>query len=448
MIHLQKTAVAITLSSLLVACGSSGGGSDKTPTPPPTYDFTISAKVINKCGVEQPVANVDFFLQDAQWTLVSAHKTDVNGQVKVTTTDQKINYTMAKEELNGNNVVSQVELRSYIGVNSASQATIIFDNPSLADNTNCECNVQSLDLSYSRFDSVESTHSSTNFENSEVISGLSSRFNNVEVCRIKEQSWPQESFTVFGLNSQNKLIGFSGFSNNFDEIVDTNWALSAFEPSIQAEVDHTLFETLTTAQLYNDKLHFVNEISDNTQDAVIFDNHEFSNQSTYYGRATNTFKNVVNRFNKLIIKSEHIRLSSSYDDSIALSPSLEELDVDTINFSEIKADDTYDYSKIANYPAIHFITTVDTQKSSTSAVIPAVWHVYGPITGLLPIMDDIDAYKYIKIDINTVKNQQIEFIGSDLTQSYSAYINALSQGKHYQTTGVLSNYRRYFIEKQ
>jgi len=445
MTHFQKTAVAVTLSSLLVACGGSGGGSDKKLTPAPTYNFTISAKVVNKCGVEQPVANVDFFLQDAQWALVSAHKTDANGQVTLTTTDQTINYTIAKEDLSGN-VVSGVQLHSYIGVKSASQAIITFDNSELADNTSCECNVQSLDLSYSLVDSLVSTQSSASFTASQKTSNSSARFNNVEVCRVKTQEWPQESFMVSGLNSQGQLTAFSGFSNNFDATPTINWSLNTNAISIPLAVDHTKYQTLTTAQLLSNKLHFINVTGKNEQEAVIFDNHEFSDQSAYYGRATNTHQESISLVGKVILKSEHTRFSNQYEDTIELTPALIKPPVDTDLFSEVKPTGEYDYSDVENYPAIHLTTTVNATKIDTNVVLPAVWHVYGPSVGSLPTSDSLTGFSYIKRDINTIKNLKIELFSSDSTQSYDDYIKAFTTGTRFQTTGVFSDVKTHYIE--
>ncbi|MGB1297824.1 MAG: hypothetical protein ACPG8A_06095, partial [Psychrobium sp.] len=276
----SKSALAIALSSTLIACGGgSGSGSGDSLKPPTTYTFTLNAKTVNKCGVEQPIANADFYLQDSEWALVSSHQTDANGQISITTTDKTINYTIAKEQLTNGNVAN-VELRSFIDVNSASQATVVFENPQLSDDSSCQCQTQDLDLAYSLVGSVDKLDSSAAFASAAVIDASNARFSDVEVCRENDKAWPNESFMVVATNSQDNLTAFSGFSNSFDATPGENWRLNTNAIAIALDVDHTKLQQLTTAQLIDNKLHFNFTAKQNDLQTIVFDNHAQSDNAT------------------------------------------------------------------------------------------------------------------------------------------------------------------------
>ncbi|MCG7530894.1 hypothetical protein MHM98_05925 [Psychrobium sp. MM17-31] len=444
--NFSKSALAIALSSTLIACGGgSDSGSGDSLKPPTTYTFTLNAKTINKCGVEQPVANADFYLQDSEWALVSSHQTDANGQISITTTDKTINYTIAKEQLNNGNVAN-VELRSFIDVNSASQATVVFENPQLSDDSSCQCQTQDLDLSYSLVSSVDKLASSAAFASAAVIDASNARFSDVEVCRESDKAWPNESFMVVATNSQDNLTAFSGFSNSFDATPGENWRLNTNAIAIALDVDHTKLQQLTTAQLIDNKLHFDFTAKQNDSQTIVFDNHAQSDNATYYGQAVNVHQESVSIVGKVIVKSFHTRLSAQYEDTVALTPALEAPVVDTVIFSEVSADGSYDYSKVDGYSAIHFTTKVNADHPQSSGKIPTTWHVYGPMAGKLPVADTLEKYSYIKRDIATIETLHVEMFASDSASSYDSFINAFSKGSAYQTSGVLSNYRTHLLE--
>ena len=444
--NLSKLTLAIALSSTLVACGGgSSGGSDDKLTPPTTYTFTLNAKVINQCGIEQPVANADFYLQNVQWGLVSAHQTDANGQVSITTTEQTINYTVAKEQLT-NGAVSNVELRSFIDVNTTGQATIVFDNPQLADNTSCECQTQDLDLSYSLVSSVDSLASSAQFASSNTIDPSNARFSDVEVCRVTGKAWPNESFMVVATNSQDNLTAFSGFRNSFDATPGENWRLNTNAIAIALDVDHTKVEQLTAAQLINNKLHFNFTAKQNDAQVIVFDNHAQSDNATYYGRGVNIHQESASIVGKVSVKSFHTHLSNQYESTVNLSPAIVAPEVDTVIFSEVSPDGSYDYSKVDGYSAIHFTTQVGADHPQSNTKVPTTWHVYGPMTGTLPVADTLEKYSYIKHDIATIENLTVEMFSNDTVTNYDSFISAFSKGDTYQTIGVLSNYRTHVLE--
>ena len=441
--NISKSSLAIALSSTLMACGGSGS-SDKKLSSPTTYYFTLKANVINKCGVSQPVADADFFLQDNQWGLISSHQTDENGQVKITTTTPTINYTVAKEQIS-NGSVQSVELRSYIDVKSASQATIIFESSQLADNSVCECNTQNLDLSYLLVDSVQKLASSTSFSASQVVDSSNARFLNVQACRELGKPWSKESFMVIASNSQNNIAAFSGFSDLFDATPGEDWPLNANAGAITLAIDHTKYERLTTGQLANNKLHFIHTSQPDDTQTIVFDNHSLSDVSTYYGKAENEHQETVSIVGTVLTKSTHTRFSGQYDDIVALSPSLKAPAIDTVIFSEVSPAGAYDYSKISDHDAIHFITQVNANKSTTNTNIPTSWHVYGPMTGTLPVADTLEKYSYIKRDITTLNKLTIEMFSSDNSSRYSDYIKAFNEGKTFHTSGPLSNYKTHFV---
>ncbi|MGB1298295.1 MAG: hypothetical protein ACPG8A_08475, partial [Psychrobium sp.] len=74
------------------------------------------------------------------------------------------------------------------------------------------------------------------------------------------------------------------------------------------------------------------------------------------------------------------------------------------------------------------------------------WHVYGPMTGKLPVADTLEKYSYIKRDIATIETLHVEMFASDNASSYNSFISAFSKGNAYQTSGVLSNYRTHLLE--
>ncbi|NRA61530.1 MAG: hypothetical protein HRU25_11585 [Psychrobium sp.] len=447
----NKSLISSVLSIALVGCGGSSGGSTDGDSggsggggSNTEYNFAFSASVTNKCGVKQPLANIEFFVQDKDWNYVATHISDADGKVAFTTKDQFINYTVVtKKSENGS--LSDVKLTSFAQVKSGSMVSFMLDDSSAADNTSCECITQDVQLNHPRIDSIKSTFTSASNTGSKVLSPFQTLFKGVEVCRVQDGEWPVHSFMVEGPSGTRLLTGWTGFMTDYVANDESLWSLNGLEASISQTVDHNDYDTLVTGQLFDQRVHFKTEAALNDTEITFFDNHQYTQNSRYMGIASNIHQESTSIFGRLTFSSEQIVYSTQYDDVIDLTPEHNKPDIDMLGLTDIQKDGEYDFSAVSGYPLVIFTSELRTHDPKTGQAYSTTWKVYGPNKGKLPVKSELPGYEHLIKDDVSIKSSEMLFLSSDIANDYAAFIGAVAIGQEHQVTGPFSHYRTHYV---
>ncbi|TYK64412.1 hypothetical protein [Colwellia echini] len=420
----------LALTLLLQSCGSDSKDAPSVPVTPVERTFTLTSQLTNDCGVVTAFTDVELLLQDDTWQTLSTHKPDESGVISVVTTSEFINYTIIAKDQKGSedeglNVVSYYQASS----DSASYYQAQFDNS--VDNSTCECVTQNLELSHRPFDSVTSVTSSLAYDNWQTVDTETTLFEGINVCRSIDGNWPQHSFSVSGVDANQKAIASADFIDDFSANDDGVWSLSAFQvaDSVDLAQEH---QTFTTNQLIGNTKHFSAVVDSNDQSLLVFNTHSYISEAYYQSQASVTFDESSSIFGSSTIKTHQQVISTTAQESFSVKASEQKPSIDDRNFSEIKDDGSYDYSAVSGYPmaVISFVFTA--YDPDTKLVMPAKWTFYGPDTGVLAISAPLTGYEDI-IDINTDKQStDIRLIQSISNNNYSDYI------KHYQGLSPLA----------
>ena len=177
-----KLASFITLAYFAQGCGGSGGG---TPDPDPVeYTFTLSSKLINKCGNETPFNQLELLLQDNNWQIISRYNADDNGQIQFVTMDETINYTLVAKTQTGN-ASEGLDIQSYYQAKASTSVEYEAQYDNLNDQTSCECLTQDVNVGHRSFTSRSKVASSSSYTEWEAMGEGNTIFN--RQCRFLNQ---------------------------------------------------------------------------------------------------------------------------------------------------------------------------------------------------------------------------------------------------------------------
>ena len=188
--------------------------------------------------------------------------------------------------------------------------------------------------------------------------------------------------------------------------------------------------------------HFTLYIGEDDSNLMLFNSHDYSGESYYHSKASNTFQETSSIFGTTVIESNHQLISDDFFASFEVNASTTKPDIDDVNFSEIQADGSYDYSAVSNYPmaVISFNYTVyDNQQS----LLPVTWTTYGPIQGQLPINEVFTGYEAFITDETPWNELTVELIRSSSSQNYANYIEQMLTQDNQAFDADL---RTYYIE--
>lgn len=406
---------ACTSLLLLTACGGGSSSSDANDNnPPPINTFTLRAVIENSCGKSMPYMDVELLLQDQNWQLISRHASNENGEISLTTPSSTINYTLVAKSQTENQDEG-IEAISYFGVNASNSVTYVANNVSQQDNSLCECQTNDLVLSHPRINSLSDADSSAQFSHYEAITGTSTKFIDVQVCRSSDQEWPQHSFMVQGPDSGENDTASAGFGSGLNDI-------SAFETAATIAFDKSDV-IIETEQIFNQMRHFQKSIAAKTDHTLLFDNHAYSDITTYKGNADVVFEEYSTLFGVVKVNSTHQVLSTQYYDALELEPNDKEPNIDLERLTEIQADGQFDYSAVSNHEMAMFTFDYRAKHPQTQLDMPATWTIYGPIEGQLPIVFGLPGYENIIDHDTSIKATYVNLIRSYNHKNYTDYIN-------------------------
>ena len=413
---------------LIQACG--GGSDDTTPitTPDPTeYTFVLSSVLTNKCGVESPFTNVELLIQDDSWQITDRFTPDANGQITFTTLNETINYTLVAEQQVGSGVQG-LNIESVLQAKAASPVKFIGIYEELTAQSSCECVTQNVSISHRSFNTRSQVTSSLSYSSWEAIDSNTTLFTDVEACRETNTDWPLHSFSIDGTDINDASIGNAVFSDNFDANIDQVWELSAFDVSAQIDLPaiHQAFETHQIIQSNN---HFSSLVNEDDTSIMIFNSHNYIGETAYFSKAQVVFEETSSIFGSSIIESYHQISSANFDNSFSIQAQTVKPEIDEVNFSEIQADGSYDYSVVTNYPMaiIRFNYEV---LNAQSQLINVNWTTYGPIEGLLPITTSLVGYEDFITTDSDWNEIDVQLLQSASTSDYNDYV------RHYQGSTV------------
>ena len=201
-------------------------------------------------------------------------------------------------------------------------------------------------------------------------------------------------------------------------------------------------QAFRTKQLFQGNEHFSLNVSEDDTGLMLFASHNYIGETFYQSNASNIFQETSSIFGTTIIESTHQLVSTDYSESFQVSASTVKPNIDDVNFSEIQADGSYDYSAVSNYPMaiISFNYTVyNTQLS----LLPVTWTTYGPIEGQLPINEVFAGYEEFITEDTPWNELTVELLQSDLSQNYEVYIQTVLSD---DTQNFDSDLRSYYIE--
>lgn len=410
----------LLLTTFLQACGGSSPSTPEVPVELIEYSFALTAQLTNACGAKSAFSDIELLLQDDNWQTLNRYSADESGVISFVTTNEFINYTIvAKDqqgtEAEGLNVVSFYQASS----NTPADYQARFDK--LLDNSNCECVSQNLELTHRPFTTQAKVTSSLPFDNWLAIDERTTLFEGVEVCRVIDGNWPLHSFSVLGTDNNQKEIASAEFVDDFTSDGSGTWRVSAFQvaDSIELAAQHQAF---TTHQVIGNSMHFFSSVAEEDESLLVFDTHNYISEAYYQSKASITFDESSSIFGSSVIKTHQQLTSSDKGLSFAVKASESKPNIDDRNFSEIKADGSYDYSAVNGYPMAIITFTFTAFDPQSNLLMPAKWSFYGPEQGTLAISAPLTGYEDI-INIDTdKKSTEVRLIQSLATDSYQDYI--------------------------
>jgi len=439
---LKKFSLFFPFFALLIqACG---GGSSSESEPiviePTEYELNLSSVIVNKCGVESPYLNLELLIQDENWQITQRYTPDENGQIKVSLFRQNINYTLVAKRQIGNEEKG-LDIHSYIQVETSTPIAYKGVYESITDQSSCECITQDVNISHRSYNTRSQVASSLNFTDWQAIDNGTTLLNGVEACREVNGDWPLHSFSIVGTDVNNNSIGNATFSDNFNATSSEVWELSAFDVAEQTSLpaEHQAFKT---SQIIQTISHFANSIDANEEGILLFNSHDYIGETLYHSVAQVVFEETSSIFGSSIIESYHQIRDANFNESFSVQASNVKPDIDEVNFSEIQADGSYDYSVVQNYPMalIQFNYELFDAQAQTFTVN---WTTYGPIQGLLPVKIELTGYEDI-IGVDSDWNEiDVRLLQSAVSSTYDDYV---SYFQNFSNDNLVSNLNTYHIE--
>lgn len=435
-----------TLASvfLLASCGGGGSSSsDDDNKPPATYQFTLQSLIKNSCGVTSAYSDAQVFLQDENWQVLSEHQVNSEGLVELSTTNNKINFTILAA-YKGDNDIESYQAVSYHQVDTNVKATYYATHSDKVDNSTCECITQDVVLSHINSNNVQGALSSAEFESYELVDGSTTTFKQVESCRIKDQEWPEHSFAVYDPED-----GFVGFHQDFSATDDSTWQVFDNGSGIAVSFNRKDVD-MVTSQIFNQTRHFAKTVLAESSEAIIFENHKFGAETVYSARADFIFKDESSPFGSVSLKSRETVFSQNYNDSLAVKPSENDENIDYITWAEIEASGAYDYSHVSRHKMAVISYVFDAKNPDTQIDMPVLWTSYGPIEGQLPMNTLLPGFEGIvdgDTDIDVTKVNLLRHHAFDDYQDYINYYTKLGHADvNQQMDKTNETVHQYFVE--
>ena len=434
----------LALTTLLQACGGSGGSTTPERAEPTEYTFSLTSQLTNSCGVVAPFSEVTLLLQDDDWQTTSSYQADENGMITFTTLQARINYTLvaknqSESEAEGLNVVS------FYQADTITPAIYHAQYDSQVDDTSCECVTQDVELMHRPFATHTEVTSSLDFTEWSVVDEQTTLFDNVTACREIEGEWPLASFSVLGEDINQQVIGAGEFLADFDANVEGIWSVPAFQVADTIDLPSS-HESFTTLQIAQESEHFLQSVAQDQDNLLLFTSHPYISETLYQSQGSVTFQETSSIFGDTLIKSHHQVISPAYQQSFEVSASEERPDIDDINFSEIKVDGSYDYSNVSGYPMSVISFSYTTYNPQTQLLMPAKWTHYGPAQGKLASSAPLTGYEDIINEDTSKKSTKVLLLKSAASNSYSDYVDFYHAGNMVKSdSNLLSDFRQYEI---
>jgi len=431
-------AITLIMLCFISACGSSSSneaGSESNASPE-QYLFTLSAVAINKCDVAVPFTDIEMLLQDDNWQVINRYSTDLNGLISFETTNKHINYTLvAKYQQDG--TVQEYDITSFYQVETTTPATYETANTLSADNSNCDCITQNINLEHRAFSNINTVSTSFNYEQWQQIDNQSSYFTNAEICRVQEEEWPIQSISLRGTDINDNAVGVASLLSDFVTNDENLWQAAAIEVAELAPLpeEHTYIEN---SQTFSNGQHFNNLITPEDTEILIFNSHQYISESLYQAKSTYEFESLQTIFGYSIFSSYHQIISSIYQDAFTVMPETDQPDIDNTRFSELSSDGSYDYSELSDYPMVKIMFGYEVLNNSKTTAIN--WTLFGPNQGLLPSHIQLPGYESIITPDTNIQSTDIKIIKSAKANNYNDYM------KYYQgnTDSDFNDNLKYF----
>lgn len=421
----------LLLSPLLLAialqgCGSDSSDGSDTPKDPVEYTFSLNAQLTNDCGVSSAFTEVELLLQDDTWQTLQTYTPDENGMISFVTNNEYINYTVIAKDQKGSDAQG-LNVVSYYQASSATPAYYQAQFDENLDNSTCECVTQNLKLFHRPFELQTSVTSSLAYDNWQAVDEDTTLFEGVNVCKTLAGEWPLHSFSVTGLDKNDKQIASADFISDFTATDSGIWQLSAFQvpDEIELNLPHQGF---TTNQLIGNTKHFSSDIAEDVEQILVFDTHNYISETFYQSQASFTFTESSSIFGSAVIKTYHQVVSTESQVSFNVEANEKKPSIDDTYFSEIEADGGYDYSAVSGFPASVIVFNFTTYDPDSNLLMPAKWTFYGPNEGTLAISAPLTGYENI-IGLDTdKKSTDIWLVKSASATNYQDYIKYYQAG--------------------
>ncbi|MBU2979695.1 hypothetical protein [Alteromonas sp. C1M14] len=412
--RLTQICSAIAIASLVQACGSSSDSSSTSTDSDGNYTFTLNAVLTNDCGVEAPFTDVELLLQDADWTYQQTYSPDADGVITFTTSEKNINFTLVAKTQSGDSEEG-LDIVSYYQASSSTETTYQATYDNLVSNDTCECITQDASLRHRAFANIDEAWTSLPFEGWESVSDTETLFTDVTACRVIDGDWPVASLMVKGTDDDEEKIGSADFISDFTTDGTGEWAVSAVEVADEISLSKK-HPDIVISQEFEEGEHFQSAISEDDDTALLFTSHMYINEAYYKGVAENTLSTSSNLYGSWSVTSGHQVISTDYDDALDAEASDDMPSIDTVSFSELDDDGTYDYSGVKNYP----MAIIRFTYGYTS--VPVTWTMYGPEEGILPNSVALEGYDDIVDSDSYITDTQVTLLKSDNTNNYDDYI--------------------------
>jgi hypothetical protein len=428
---LKHSPIILVPLLLIQACGSSSS-SDETPEPS-EYQFNLSAKLSNKCGLESSFNQYEVHLQDDNWELITKYSANADGFVSFTTAQKDINYTIVAKTQQGD-TAEGLDIVSYYQAQTTTPASYSATYDSLQNNEACECNTQDIELSHKTFSSIDSVDASFSFSEWHHIDEEKTYITDAQVCRDINSQWPVQSIAIRGLDINSNITATASILTDFTSNEEQLWEAFAVQDTYTATLpeEHTGFEM---KQVFAAGEHFHTKVNEADQILPVFNSHPYVSESTYNSSSNHIFETLNTIFGQSTFGSYHQVHSTMFEEAFTVAPELEEPNIDNASFSELAADGSYDYSTVSGYPLIKISFDYETDDET-----PVLWSLYGPIKGQLPSSVQLVGYEEIIGPDTDIEVTDIKIIKSAISNKYDDYI------KHYQGAEIneFEDSLRYF----
>jgi hypothetical protein len=422
----KKTLLLLPIFLGIQACGGGSGGSDNTtPTAPKSYAFSLTSTLTNKCGEKLPFVDVELFIQNNDWSVVTKLQPNDDGLFSFLSDNELINYTLvAKTQQEGK--VEGLDFVSFHQVKATTPAIYQAEHISKVVDVNCECITRNVEVSHTPISDITQVTSSATFTSTEAIDSQRTDFINVEACRVIDGAWPLHSFSLVGTGNNSNVLGAAGFIDDFSQTVVNSdnqavWQLSAFAAIEQIGLNKN-HQPFTTQQLFLGQAHFATKVLEDDNSVDLFNSHLYVSETVYQSNAEVILSETDSAFGQIKISSQRQVISSAFNTSFALAATTKKPDVDDIYFSEIKSDWSYDYSNVANYPLAIITVNYQAYHPEKNTPMPAKWTSYGRITGQLPVTMALSGYDSIINDDTLVLGTSTDLVQSEDTDKYENYL--------------------------